>query len=212
MSSPAAPPPAPFARSVSFAPSAYTPGREDECNSSRPGDFASSPAPKAKTKSDDDGARARARGPPSLKRAVACEPGEGAAASSAAAPAAKKQKTGAPEPAAAAKEPSSSAAGAGAGAAAAAAKEPASSAVGAGAGAAAAAKEPVIEQDRPPAGSEAIKAIKPFKITNKVEELNCLLQEAIECRDKGATKMYTEMLEIVAGLYDARDETMRYRV
>ena len=96
-SSPAAPPPpASSARSVSSAPSAYTLEREDERNSSRPGDFASSPAPKAKTKSDDDGARARARAPPSLKRAVACEPGEGAAASSAAAPAAKKQKTGVP--------------------------------------------------------------------------------------------------------------------
>jgi hypothetical protein len=99
-------------------------------------------------------------------------------------------------PAAAAKEPASSAAGAGAGAAAAAAKEPASSAAGAGAGAAAAAKLPVIEQDlypHPP-GSEALKG---YKITNDVETLQGLLEQAKADGDAGAIKVYSEMLAIV---------------
>ena len=91
MSTPGAPPPpAPSARSVSFAPRAYTLGREQERDDARPGDFASSRVPKPKAKGGGAGAGAR---PPVVKRAVTCEPGEGAAASSAAAPAAKKQKT-----------------------------------------------------------------------------------------------------------------------
>ena len=57
----------------------------------------------------------------------------------------------------------------------------------------AAAKEPVIEQDLPPPGSEALK---PYKITNNVPALKRYLEEAKAGGDAGAIKAYTEMLEI----------------
>ena len=76
---------------------------------------------------------------------------------------------------------------------AAAAKEPASSAAGAGAGAAAAAaKEPVIEQDLYPPGSEALKA---YKITNDVPTLQGLLNEAQQKNDVEGIKWYAGLLE-----------------